>query len=210
MPHHLGLHDHPTLAAPLPSRVTHLAKQMLGFATGLGEHARAAHQPAAPLDEARIGAHGHDVLDGLGLQEVQHLGAGKAPVESDPKDRSRKRDPQPPGQARQHPGGAPLGRTVARAQDGGDQVLRRLGVERQRRHQRQVAPGVVVPVEEGELLLSVGGVVGRVDVDRDAAGAALESGAMVLDDQIGQSHTGQVQRGPIDGVLEAGESWLRG
>ena len=67
-----------------------------------------------------------------------------------------------------------------------------------------------MPVEEGELLLSVGGVVGRVDVDRDAAGAALESGAMVLDDQIGQSHTGQVQRGPIDGVLEAGESRLRG
>jgi hypothetical protein len=153
MLHHLGLHDHSTLAAPLPGRVACLAKQMLGLATGFGEYASASHQRAALLDEARIGGHGHDVLDGLGLQEVQHLGAGKAPIESDPEDRSRKRDPQPPEQARQHTEGAPLGRAVARTQDGGDQVLRRLGVETGRRTrpeaERARTPGLVRPGCEG-------------------------------------------------------------
>jgi len=31
-----------------------------------------------------------------------------------------------------------------------------------------------VAIEEGELLLAVGGIVGRIQVDRDAGGAALE------------------------------------
>src|SRR5712671_5100705 len=54
-------------------------------------------------------------------------------------------------------------------QQGGHQILAGLVVERQRGEQRQIAPGPVVPIEQGELLLAVGGILGGVQVQGDAS-----------------------------------------
>ena len=63
-------------------------------------------------------------------------------------------------------------------------------------------------IEEGELLLPVGGIVGRIEVDRDAPGPAPEPRAMVLDDQVGQPEAGQIELLPPHRVLEPGERRL--
>jgi len=65
-----------------------------------------------------------------------------------------------------------------------------------------------VAIEEGELLLPVGGIVGRIEVDRDAPGPAPEPRAMVLDDQVGQPEAGQIELLPPHRVLEPGERRL--
>ncbi len=94
MPDHLGLDDDPALVFPLPRRVPGFAAEVLGLAAGLGQHPRAAHQPAAALDEAHIAGHRHHVFDPLGLQELEDLGAGEAPIEADAEDRPREGHPQ--------------------------------------------------------------------------------------------------------------------
>lgn len=58
-----------------------------------------------------------------------------------------------------------LYRTVARPQHDGRQILLGFVIERQGGHQRQIAPSLIVSIEEGELLLPMGGIVGRVWVD---------------------------------------------
>jgi len=110
-----------------------------GLAAHLGGHTGPAYQPAAALGEAHIAGHRHHVLDTLGLQEVEDLGAGKAAFQPDAQDRPRRGEQTPQERNR-----AALGRAVARAQDRGHHGLRRLGIERQGRHQPQVVPRVVV------------------------------------------------------------------
>ena len=130
-------------AAPLPGRISGLAVEVLGLSTGLRQHPGPPHQPAAPLDEAHIAGHRHDILDALGLQAFEDLGAGKPAVPPNPENRLREGGPEPGAQAPQQPDRAVLGRAVARAQHGGDRVLRRLGIERQRRDQRQHRRGAL-------------------------------------------------------------------
>jgi hypothetical protein len=87
-------------------------------------------------------------------------------------------------------------------------VLLGFGVEGHEAQQRQVAPGVVMAVEEGELLLPVRGIVGGIEVDGDQPSASLEPGAMLADDQIGQRVAQPRQRQGTDGILEAREGGL--
>src|SRR5207245_9143685 len=61
-----------------------------------------------------------------------------------------------------------------RPQQRGHDVLDRLGVERDRGNEGQIAPRVVIAVEEGELLLAVGRVVGRIEIDRDESHVRAE------------------------------------
>ena len=77
---------------------------------------------------------------------------------------------QLPNQAPQEPIGPAAGRRVAGPQHGGDGILLRLGAEGHRGDDRQMAPGVVVAIEEGKLLLAVGRVVGRIEVERNGLG----------------------------------------
>ena len=117
---------------------------------------------------------------------------------------------QLPNEAPQEPAGPEAGRRRAGAQHGGHRILVGLGVERHRGHRRQIAPRVVVAVEEGELLLPVGGIVGGIEVDRDAAGPALEAPPMVRDDRVGQDVPHREQLPPPHGVLEPRQRGLRG
>ena len=75
---------------------------------------------------------------------------------------------------------------VARPQDRRAQILLGLVVEGQKGQQREIAPAVVVPVEERELLRAVGRIIGRVEIDRDAPGAPMEPLPMALDHARGE------------------------
>ena len=196
MPHDLGLDDHPPLALPAPRGVPRLAVQVRRLAGGLGPHPGLAHQPPGPLLQAAVAGHRHDVLDLLLLEEREQLRVGKAPVQPDPKRRRRKGGAQLAQQPPQDPPGPPRGRGVARPQHRGHRELLGLVVEGHRRHDRQVAPRVVVAVEERELLLAVGRVVGGVQVDRDAGRPALEPPPLGLDHRVGQHVRHVAQRRP--------------
>ena len=103
-----------------------------------------------------------------------------------------------------------LGRTVARTQDDRGQILVRFVVERQRRHQRQIAPRVIVPIEERQLLLPMRGVVRGIEIDRDALGAAVESVTVLRNDRRCQHPPHPIQ-GPWDHrILKPGKCGLRG
>ena len=117
---------------------------------------------------------------------------------------------QLPNQAPQEPPGPAAGRRVAGPQHGGDGILLRLVAEGHRGDDRQIAPGVVVAIEEGQLLLAVGRIVGRIEVDRDARGPAFEPSAMVRDDGVGQPLPHREQLAPPHGILEPRERGLRG
>ncbi len=65
-------------------------------------------------------------------------------------------------------------------------------------------------VEEGQLLLAVGRVVGGIEVDRDAPRTTLEAPPMMRDDRGGQHVPHGDQLAPPDGILEPRQRWLRG
>ena len=183
---------------------------MRGVATGAGEDPGAPHQALHPLLQARIAGQPDQVLDPLGLQEVQERIAGKAPVQAHTQARPRKGCPQLGEQAAQQADRPAGGRPGARPQHGGHQVLDPLGVERQGGDERQVAPGVVVPVEERQLLLPVGGVVGGIEVDRDPPhGPAREAPLVAADHRVGQGLAQGVQRAAPHAILEPRQRGLR-
>ena len=74
-------------------------------------------------------------------------------------------------------------RRITWTQHRGKQVGFRLVIERQESGYRQVAPRVVVSVEQRKLLASVGRVVGRVQIDRDPAHPPAQPSAMTLDEE---------------------------
>ena len=155
------------LARPLLGRVARLAEEGGRLARRRGQHARRPISRRGPLNQARIAGQPDDVLDPRGLQEVQEGIAGKAPVQAYAQARLREGRAQLGEQAPQQADRPAGGRPGTLPQHRGHQVLHPLVVERQGAHERQVAPGIVVPVEEGQLLLPVGGIVGGIEVDRD-------------------------------------------
>jgi hypothetical protein len=182
---------------------------VFGLPTGLGEHARLAHEPPRPLLQAPILAEGHDVLDALGLQDPQHVVASKAAIQADPQAGAGKGGSQLLKQAAEPIDRAELGRAGARAQQRQDQVLLGLVVEGHEPEQGQVAPGVVVAVEERELLLAMGGVVRRIEIDRDAPGAAAKGGAVLPDHEVCQRVPQPGQRQRAKRILEPRQRRLR-
>ena len=72
------------------------------------------------------------------------------------------------------------GSGAAGAQEGTDEVLLGLVVERDEREEGQVAPTSVVRVEQRELLRAVDEIIGEVEIDRDPLQTALQSAAMTL------------------------------
>ena len=83
-------------------------------------------------------------------------------------------------------------------------------VEGDEARHRQIAPAVVVAVEEGELLSPVGGIIRRIQIDRDVLAAPPQPPAMPLDHALGQRLAHPIQIRPARGVLKARERRLRG
>ena len=96
--------------------------------------------------------------------------ARKAPVEQNEKARPRKRAAQPWQQPGQDADCPVRDERLAVSQQRRTQILLRFTVEGHEPEQRQVAPVVVVPVEQAVLLGAVRRVVGRVQIDGDAVG----------------------------------------
>ena len=97
------------------------------------------------------------------------------------------------------------------------QILLGFAVEGHKREQRQVAPVVVVPVEQRVLLRPCVGsscpvrrVVRRVQIDRDAPRTPAQAAAMPLDDPRGQLVCHAVERAAVDRVLQPRQRRLRG
>ncbi len=64
-------------------------------------------------------------------------------------------------------------------------------------------------VEERELLLAMGGVVRRIEIDRDAPGAAAKAGAVLPDHEVCQRVPQPGQRQRAKRILEARQRRLR-
>ncbi len=171
--------------------------------------ARAALQSSDALVEPDVDRPGHDVLGPFVCQEGQQFRAGEAGIEADPQPDAREGRAQFGKQPPQQAADAPGRRAGAGAQDGGHEILAWFAVEGQGGDQRQVAPRVVVPVEEGELLLAVGGVVGGVHLDGDQPRPTVEPDAMEVDHGIGQGNAEAVEVGARHGILEPRERGLR-
>ena len=190
--------------------VPRLAVQMRRLARLAGADPGLAPQPLSALLQAPIARHRADVLDLFALQKQEQLGAGKAPVQADPERGRREGGPELAQQGPQDAPGSQAGRRFARAQYRGHCKLGRLVVERHGGHHRQVAPHIVVTVEECELLLAVSGVVGGIQVDRDPGGAPVQTSPLLRDHGVGQRVRHSAQLARAHGVLEARQRRLRG
>jgi hypothetical protein len=82
-------------------------------------------------------------------------------------------------------------------------------IKGQERQQRQVAPAVVVGVEERELLRAVSGVVGRVEIDRDLSGPPAQSSLMPRDHRRREFAPHRIQFLDADVIFEARDRRLR-
>ena len=162
-----------------------------------------------PLQHRVLRHRDHVIEPRLRLQEGEDRRAGKAPVEPNENARPRKRPAQPRQQPRQQPDRPLGGDRLAVPQQRRAQILLGFAVEGQEAKQRQVAPVVVVAVEERVLLRPVRRVVRRVQIDRDAPRPPVQTAAMPLDDPRGQLVGHAVERAAVDCVLEPRQRRLR-
>ena len=81
-------------------------------------------------------------------------------------------------------------------------------VEGEERQQRQIAPAVIVPVEEGELLRAVRRVIRRIEIDGDVPGPPVAAALMALDHARGQFASHPIQFLHADLILEARDRGL--
>jgi hypothetical protein len=104
-----------------------------------------------------------------------------------------------------------LGWRVARAQHVSEQVLVGFVIEGEKACHRQVAPRVVVPVEEGQLLRSMRGTVRRVQIDRHMFDATRpESLPVPFDDTLGERYTHAIQLATARSILKTRQRRLGG
>jgi hypothetical protein len=98
---------------------------------------------------------------------------------------------------------------VAGAQHGGAQILFWLVIKTDEAYHRQIAPGVIVAVEERQLLRAVGGIISRIQIQGDAAHAMAQALGMALDHAGGQGLAHAIELFGVDGVFEARQRGLR-
>lgn len=170
----------------------------------------ALHPALAASIEYGVGRHGNGVVHALGFEEVQNLWARKAAIESHQQPRLGERRSQPLNYPRQNPDRPQLRRRVARPQHVRKQILLGLGVKLNESRHRQVAPGVVVAVEQAQLLRAVRRIVGGIEFYRDAPGLATQTPALALDYRLGQRFCHPIQRLGPHRVLETRQRRLRG
>ena len=208
-PHDLGLDDDPPMARPLPGPVAAVAVDMLGAPAAPGHFPGLSHQPAGgPRQHAVLREADHVVHSRLVVKEVEDLRTAEAAVEADEDPRPRKgaahlRDH--PTQDAQH---SQAVRGIAGPQKGGEEILLGLVIKAQEPEEGQLAPGVIVPVKEAQLLGAVRRVDGGVEVDGHLPALAAEAEPMSVDDGRDQSLAHAVQIAGTDRVLEAREGRL--
>ena len=150
-PDDLGL-DHTAVTVPRAGPMAGVGVDMRGLAAGRALDLR--HEQgglSVALQPGVLGHRHHVVEPRLGIQEVEDLRHRKTPVEPDEKPRLGKGLPQQGQQPTQHAHGPAGGRHISGPQHRRAQILFAFLVEGLKRQQQQVAPAIVVPVEEGAL-----------------------------------------------------------
>ena len=92
---------------------------------------------------------------------------------------------------------------------GGAEILFGFVVEADKTHHRQVTPGIVMSVEERQLLRAVRGIVGRVQIDGDAISAMAQPLGVTPNYALGQELTRTIEFLYPNSVLETRQGRLR-
>src|SRR5580692_11602760 len=98
---------------------------------------------------------------------------------------------------------------VAGSETRGPEILLGFGVEADKAHHRQVGPVIVVPVEERQLLPTMRGIVGGIQIDGDAIGAMAQPLGVTPDHALGQELARTIQFLDPNSVLETRQRRLR-
>jgi hypothetical protein len=206
-----GFDHHAALVGPRPGGIARLGIDMLGLPARLALRPSLDHGGLGESRQHRVFRHGDDVVEaGFSVEPVEDLRRRKPAIQPYEKACPRKRDPQHVEQADQRAPRPARRRRVAGTKDRGAQVLLDLVIEGHEGQQREIAPAVVVPVEEGELLRAVGRVIGRVEIDGDVPGPPMQSLPMAVDDVRGELAAHRIERLRPDVVFEARDRRLRG
>ena len=145
----------------------------------------------------------------MASRKFSRNGIRESSVQPHPHARFRKRRPDPRQDTPEDADRSPAGRRIARPQHRGTKVLLLLVVEAHETQQRQIAPRVIVAVEEGQLLRAVRGIIRDIQVEGDELGAAMQPVAMALDHTIGQRFAHPVKLFAVGSILETADRRLR-
>ena len=176
-PDDFGFDHDAALVAPRPGGIARLGIDVRGLPARLALRPRLDHRGLGAPRQDRVFRHGDDVVEA----RVRRRGSRGSPGVANPPSRRtrnralRKRRPAAASSSRRSMPRAPR---VAGALPG-----RRIAAHRYcsasslkvtKASSGQIAPAVVVAVEERELLRAVGRVIGRIEIDRDAPRAAMQ------------------------------------
>src|SRR5712692_9332954 len=161
MADNLSFHDEPALLAPAPGGVAAFPVHVGGLSTLASKRASLSQQLLDPPQQDCVFGHGDDVVNAsLSIEEGEDLGRGESGIETHAEASAREGQPQTRKDPLEDGDRAALVGSVAGSEQSGEKVLLRLVIEGQEAHHGQVTPAVVVAIEEGQLLLSVGGILG--------------------------------------------------
>ena len=201
---HLGLDDDAAFLLPTPGRVVGVAVDMFGLSGNSGEYAGILHGLFRLALQHRVLGHRHYVFDaGLGIQKGQQARMRKAAIEANADAHGREKVADNHQQAAQNPHRACRCGHVAGAQHSRTQILFGFVVEADETHHRQVAPVVVVSVEEGQLLCPMSWIVGRIQIDGHQAGTVVQPLGMTLDHAARQRLAQTIELPGSDRVFKA-------
>ncbi len=210
MLHDFGFNDHAPGVRPRLRLVRRVGIHVSRLVAEGVQGARVDHGGLRGARQYRVLAHRDHVVQPLVLQPVEHLGAGEAAIEPHAQARLRKGAAQQRDEAAQHADRAETRGGIAGTQDRGAQILRGLVIEGHKRQQRQIAPRVVVPIEERELLGAMRGVIGGIEIDRDAPRAAVQPALVPIHDPHREGVPHLIQLGAPHPVFKPRDGRLRG
>ena len=203
--------DDTALARPGFGRVPGRAIDMFGPAASAGLGPSPAHELRGSTLQHSVFGHSDDVVDLGRFQEVEQRRVQEASIKADEDLHAREQFSYPLDHTPEDRDRTALARSRAVPQDCREQILVRLIVEAQEAQQRQIAPSAVEAVEQGELLITVRGIVGGIEIDHHAADpAALEPSSVVFENDVRERLAETVHVLGTNGVLEARECGLRG
>jgi hypothetical protein len=205
------LDDDSTRLRPTTGTVAALTIDPRGLSGMLGEPVCLLPQPFTQFQEDGVFRHGHGVLDvRLLIEEAEDVGSSKSRIQTDPVTGPGKGGTKPYQESVENTDSAFLIRSIARSEHSSSEILSGFTVETDEAHHGQVAPAVIVAIEERQLLLSVSRVFRRVEVDGDGTCFAAESLSMSPDDDVGQGFTDAIELPWSHGVFESRQCRLGG
>src|ERR1700733_1086451 len=193
--HDLRLDDHATLTLPAPRCVTSFSIDMGSTTRTPGLAPCSDHQPSRPARQTHVFGHRHDVVATLSLQELKDLRRSKPTVQPNEYAGARERVSYFLEDAAQYPDGPACRGRITGPQYIGKQILLRFMVKGEKPSNRQVTPGVIVGVEERQLLRAVRRVIGWGQIDCNVANPAPEPPTVSFNHTLRQGLAHPVQIG---------------